>query len=79
MAIKPIEPGTVAGSYTVLAHLGSNTHGQAMWSIQCNQCQNIEMIAGYKLRQGKTKRCGKCKTAAKKTEKRNAPHSNQPV
>lgn len=55
-----IEPGTVFGYLTVVNHLGSNKHGQAMYGCRCVCGKWGLPVAGYKLRRGEAKSCG-CK------------------
>lgn len=60
--LKQIEPRTVFGHLVVMKHVGSNKHGQAMYSCKCH-CGKLQIVPGYKLRRGEAKSCG-CQRAA---------------
>lgn len=60
--VKKIEPKAIFGHLTVLAHVGSNRHGQAVFACKCS-CGEQVIVPGYKLRRGEARSCG-CQKAA---------------
>ena len=58
--------GRKFGKLTVIKRAENNKHGLPRWECKC-ECENITLVSGQHLREGKVKSCGCFKKEAQKT------------